>query len=464
MFDNESRNVNAPLLQPKLKRVQTFDKDGGSLDVYRRSLLPVGIDEDTAVISCNESDERIEPYDGPNTFGSTSISLSKVILGSGMLVIPKAFLILGIPTGMVVLALVGLLTWYTINGLVHAAEQTGKNTYASVVRTCCGHPAKWGILGAVFSNCLGMCTVCIIFADILIGDPEEPDGLITVLIPGLPQDSLALNRKAVLAVLTGAVLLPLTLPRNLTSLSFLNAMGVGSVVAFAMSTTLVAGAAAFKGEAHALPMLPDWSRLGESPLAIGAALLAIAPILLNADICHQSVFPLMSVLKPFSKLSFSRMTALSLMVCNLLYTLIAVTSILAFGPDLGDDALSNMSAVHLEPLIGVVGASIVGCVVRLGYFVSLVGSFILTLHPLRHCVLEIILGSNFETESTLEKRLFLPVTLGLLLACYSMAVLIPSIWVVISLVGSVASTLMGFIFPAIVILATVQVKVLLFQH
>ena len=35
--------------------------------------------------------------------------------------------------------------------------------------------------------------------------------------------------------------------------------------------------------------------------------------------------------------------------------------------------------------------------VRLGYFISLVGSFGLTLHPLRHCELEVLLGSNFHT-------------------------------------------------------------------
>jgi hypothetical protein len=36
--------------------------------------------------------------------------------------------------------------------------------------------------------------------------------------------------------------------------------------------------------------------------------------------------------------------------------------------------------------------------VRLSYFVSLLGSFVFTLHPLRHCVLEVALGSNFPTK------------------------------------------------------------------
>ena len=47
----------------------------------------------------------------------------------------------------------------------------------------------------------------------------------------------------------------------------------------------------------------------------------------------------MTVLRPYSKQRFGLMTALSLTLCNILYTLIAVTSIAAFGDDLQDDAL-----------------------------------------------------------------------------------------------------------------------------
>ena len=133
-------------------------------------------------------------------------------------------------------------------------------------------------------------------------------------------------------------------------------------------------------------------------MKIGASLLAIAPVLLNADICHQSVFPLMMVLRPFTQKRFSLMTAISLITCNVLYSLIAVTSLVAFGDDLQDDALSNLSGSYLEPIIGPIGASVMGYTVRLGYFISLIGSFVLTLHPLRHCCLEVTLGSNFHTQ------------------------------------------------------------------
>lgn len=42
---------------------------------------------------------------------------------------------LGAIIGSTFLALVGGMTWFTISGLVYAAEKTGKTSYAAVVRT-----------------------------------------------------------------------------------------------------------------------------------------------------------------------------------------------------------------------------------------------------------------------------------------------------------------------------------------
>jgi hypothetical protein len=42
--------------------------------------------------------------------------------------------------------------------------------------------------------------------------------------------------------------------------------------------------------------------------------------------------------------------------------------------------------------------------VRLGYFVSLVGSFVLITHPLRHCVLEVLLGGKYAATKHAKAR------------------------------------------------------------
>ena len=130
-----------------LRRVETFSENGGDLDVYRRSLLS---ELSVHLESADVSSPR--PVD---TFVVTSISLSKVILGSGMLVsymprgpkfpaashfsahiscmqvIPKAFQILGVPVGVAVLSLVGLMTWCAVS----LRPETGQPS--SIVRLAC---------------------------------------------------------------------------------------------------------------------------------------------------------------------------------------------------------------------------------------------------------------------------------------------------------------------------------------
>ncbi len=46
------------------------------------------------------------------------------------------------------------------------------------------------------------------------------------------------------------------------------------------------------------------------------------------------------------------MVGTALGLCNFLYSLIAVSGILAFGTELDSNVLNNMSLVHVAPLIG----------------------------------------------------------------------------------------------------------------
>jgi amino acid permease len=46
--------------------------------------------------------------------------------------------------------------------VLRAAEKMGKATYAAVVHAACGKAAKWGLLAAIFANCLGMCVVFLV--------------------------------------------------------------------------------------------------------------------------------------------------------------------------------------------------------------------------------------------------------------------------------------------------------------
>jgi ABC-type phosphate transport system permease subunit len=102
-------------------------------------------------------------------------------------------------------------------------------------------------------------------------------------------------------------------------------------------------------------------------------------------------------------------------------------------------------------------------VVRGGFLVSLLGSYVLLMYPLRSCIAELAFGkaeaakksatSSSNQLSDLENKWFFPLTYGILLSTTAVAVLVPNIWAALSVVGDLASTVQAFILPALIGLA-----------
>jgi hypothetical protein len=86
---------------------------------------------------------------------------------------------------------------------------------------------------------------------------------------------------------------------------------------------------------------------------------------------------------------FNYVVATALGLCTLVYVLVSLTSIATWGDTLSTNVLNNLSVAAMSPLIGRVAATVVALVVRLSYFVSIIGSFVFTLHPLRICTFEV---------------------------------------------------------------------------
>ncbi len=169
----------------------------------------------------------------------------------------------------------------------------------------------------------GMCVVfMVVFGDILLGTAPDYNGLISELFPSLdPATTPWLTRPWVLGTVTLLLLTPLALQRDLARLGPLALAGMASVGLFALTTVVLAGAALLQGRAAPLPWLPDWDGLaaggdgkgagagsgggggtgGGYWAAVSVGIAAVIPLVLNADICHQSVFPAMSLLVPYTR-------------------------------------------------------------------------------------------------------------------------------------------------------------------
>ncbi|GFR48283.1 hypothetical protein Agub_g10058, partial [Astrephomene gubernaculifera] len=390
------------------------------------------------------------PPSPKHNFWECTFNLTKVILGAGIMALPRAVSLLGWGLGVSLLVLVGLLTHFTVHGLVYASDRLRRDSYSGLVRTALGPLAEKVLQAVMLLGCLGFEVVYIdIIGDMLVGEAPAHDGLITRWLPEEERSQWWVGRPFILAALTGCVLAPLASLRTMGHLGVVNVIGLLSLVAFAAATCWLGAAAVAKGTAHVLPLGPDLEGLGsDTPSRITAAL-SVVPILLTAASCHQSVHPLRSMLVPYSPAVLDRVVGSSLALVTVLFVVVSGAAYTAFGREVRGNFLNNLSPPQLAPLIGEAAGVAVSLGVKGGYTASLVGSSVLIMFPLRQAVMELVAPAQVAPGAPpVSTTLYLSCTYGLLASAYGIAVFVPSIWDVISFVGAVACTIMCFIIPA----------------
>jgi amino acid permease len=374
-----------------------------------------------------------------------TFNLAKVIMGAGMMAVPKAFSLLGWVTGSGLLVCIHILTFMTLAGLVDGTRITGVRSYGGLVHRVLGRPAGIILQVSVFLNCYLMNVVfVVVLGDILVGDGRSP-GVVSELFPGA--HGLAISRPLILGLVSLCVLLPLASMRSMERLAVVNIIGVLSNAVFAAVVVVLVAAAGAQGALVTPNPWPHWSDLGPTPVYITLSFAAIAPVLLNCDVCHQSLHPLMPLLKPYTPGAMKQVVWWALSACNTLYILVGIGCVAVFGPGVRSDVLASISAAAMGPLVGHVPAHLIACTVRFGYLFSLVGSYVLLTYPLRQCIGDVVWGDQDAVQQHWQW-----LTVGLVSTVYGIACFVPSIWGVLGLVGATASTVQAWIIPGLVIL------------
>lgn len=107
-----------------------------------------------------------------------------------------------------------------------------------------------------------------------------------------------------------------------------------------------------------------------------AALAASLPV-------YSPSAPCSPVAQPYSVSRMQRLVAVALATCNTLYMTVTFCSIMVFGDALHSDVLTNVNSAAMAPLIGPTAAALMAAIVRVGYLLSLIGSYVLLVYPLR---------------------------------------------------------------------------------
>ncbi|KAM4593398.1 sodium-coupled neutral amino acid transporter 7 isoform 1-T2 [Odontesthes bonariensis] len=407
--------------------------------------------EDWGGISSNDSGERAwllqSPSvdsvrqleaDGNRSRGVSSIGAVFIVvnaaLGAGLLNFPAAFNMAGGVTAGVTLQMFMLI--FIISGLVilgYCCLVCNEGTYQEVVRATCGK-----VSGVICEVAIAVYTfgTCIAFF-IVIGD--QLDRLIAAAdhdAGGTAGGHWYTDRKFTIVITAVLVILPLSIPKEIGFQKYASALSV-------MGTWYVTIVVIVK---YIWPDKELTPSVVPTSSASWTAVFNAMPTICFGFQCHVSCVPVFNSMRRKEIKPWGLVVTLSMIICLFVYTGTGVCGFLTFGSNVSQDVL--MSYPPDDIAVAIARAFIIICVV--------------TSYPILHfCGRAVIEGLwlRFQNEQVevcvrRERRRRILQTLVWFVVTLVLALFIPDIGRVISLIGGLAACFI-FVFPG---LCLMQVK------
>ena len=282
------------------------------------------------------------------------------------------------------------------------------------------------------------------FIDCLFGNLSFSMILADTMVNLLAGVGIAATRTQSLLGVTGIVLLPLCLMRNLSSLAPFSLVGIIGMLytTFAMAMRYFGGAYAAGGKYVATALTaPAFGSTGAAG-ALSAKSLILTCMLSNAYIAHFSAPKFLSELKNNTMSRFHQVIAWSFGGSILLYSIITALGFLTFGAASNGLILNNYATNDLLMSMS-----------RIAVALSVTGSYPLLFMGTRDGLLDM-----FKVDREKRDGMFNKVTLGVLAFTTLLAAKLTDLGLVASVGGATFGTALVFIYPAIMFLKTQKGK------
>ncbi|KAG0587378.1 hypothetical protein KC19_2G160300 [Ceratodon purpureus] len=369
--------------------------------------------------------------------GSAVFNLATTIIGAGIMALPAAMRVLGMPLGLFAIVLMGILSEISIEMLVHYLTLAKVWTFGDLVGESMGWAARVVAQLCIVINNAGVLIVyLIIMGDVLSGS-ENHVGLFEGWAGGAGWWS---DRKLIVLITMIFVLAPLSSLRKIDSLKFTSAASVALAVLFVVLSCGIALAKLAAGNLQIPRMLPSFA----SKRAV-LELLTVIPIMSNAFVCHFNVPPIYLELHDRSPAKMFKVGRITAILCVLVYSATALSGYLLFGELTNSDVLANF-----DTDLGIPFSNVLNNTIRIGYVLHLMLVFPVIHFSLRQTI-DAILFPRAPPLPESKYRFFI-VTLALLTLIFIGSTLIPNIWVAFEFTGATTGLSLGFIFPALVVI------------
>ncbi|KAJ3594060.1 hypothetical protein NHX12_006392 [Muraenolepis orangiensis] len=360
---------------------------------------------------------------GVSSVGAVFIVVNAA-LGAGLLNFPAAFSMAGGVTSGLMLQMCMLL--FIISGLVilgYCSQVSNEATYQDVVRASCGKVA--GVLCEVAIAVYTFGT-CIAFF-IVIGDQLE---CLIAAIFAIGEVHWYLQRKFLICVAAILIILPLSFPKEIGFQKYASAF---SVVGTWYVTIVVIVKYFMLSEdltpTEFPPRTPSWT-----------AVFNAMPTICFGFQCHVSSVPVFNSMRKKQMKPWGLVVTVGMIICLFVYTGTGVCGFLAFGSNVQQDVL--MSYPSNDIAIAIARAFIVVCVITSYPILHYCGRSVIEGLWLR------LSGEQVDLYVTRERRRRILQTVVWFSATLALALFIPDIGRVISLIGGLAACFI-FVFPGL---------------
>ncbi|CAG9541028.1 unnamed protein product [Cercopithifilaria johnstoni] len=351
-------------------------------------------------------------------------NLANCIVGVSMLAMPYCLQQCGILLGTVLIGICSVLTKITCHLLYQGALLTRRRSYESMASHAFGSNGKRlvELLTILFLMS------CVISFMVVIGD-IGPHVLADYLELQAPTQRL---RILVMVVIFLFVILPLSLFRNVTSLSKISSI-----------TVLFYGIFVLRMLAECIPRIFDCNWSTDIRWWRQEGLLNSLPIISMALSCQTQLFCVTDCIKEPSAAKVDTVVSRAVNICSGMYTAVGLFGYVAFHDiELYGDILLYLQSSLLTQLM------------KLAFMLSVAVSIPLMLFPGRIAFYSLLKSDTCEYAMLrVPSLMFVSLTIFLLSSCLLTAIIVPNVEFILAMTGATIGSLVSIIIPSLLFLS-----------
>jgi sodium-coupled neutral amino acid transporter 11 len=395
-------------------------------------------DDDDESTSCGSETDVGEPEEGiPGTSpAQTVFNIVKNIVGEGMLSLAAGVAAgTGLIIAIVLMLFFCLLLGYTFSGVGRVCKSTGTSSFKDAAAQVVG--PRLGLFMAIVLACKTMMT-CIAYA-IVIGDSYSH------ILKFFGFDGFFTYHATVLCIITGFVLVPLCLQRDLSILSYTSLFGILCEVCVVCIVTRRFSDGSYQPGGKFYEEIPEEKRpdfgSDNTPDMFGMSITTVVLLcnLSTAFIAHYNAPKFYSQMRKRSPKRFSGVVSVGFLISLVIYIWIASAGYLTFGLNCQGNLLDNYAVNDPAATIARVA---IGFAVIFGYPLAFTA--------LRDSTMSLL---NVSSE---QKRWFFPISFALLIFITLIGSTLENLGLVNSLGGAIFGMLITLVFPAVLMLTVLN--------